>query len=56
VETANKLINKLDSPINRQLIAAKGLEYMVERFKQRARGEIGELKLESYRLNIDAFR
>jgi hypothetical protein len=56
VDTIRRLINKLDTSNNIKFVAAKGLKYLAERFKQRAKKEINEMKLESYGMNFIAFR
>jgi hypothetical protein len=49
-------MNELDSPNNKKLIQEKGLQYLVERFKERIKREVGIKKLESYGMNDEAFQ
>jgi hypothetical protein len=51
-----ELMSKLDNQSNKKLIEEKGLRYLVERFKERAKREIGEIKLQCYGMTLKALR
>jgi hypothetical protein len=49
-------MNKLDSLSVIKLAKEKGLMYYVKRFKESVKIIIGQIKLESYGINLKAFR